>query len=175
MPKLNLAAVDELINARRVQHGYRRGAPPIIGGTRVGNAINVSCIVMLSALLQGFIEELFVGASRRGLKSLDDYDSMKKFRDTMWRWGNPSPENIERLFNRLGLVDVFDGLRWQRTTRTEVVYNLKRINDLRNKIAHAGRLAQPVTLAEVVRLRNFAKQFGDRFGRHIARLYLRKN
>jgi hypothetical protein len=87
LPTLRLDALDELINARKSQHGGRRGAPPIVRGERVGAAINKSCILMLSALLQGFVENVFVEASRRTFKSLRTAETVE--------WPAPGFEDTE--------------------------------------------------------------------------------
>jgi hypothetical protein len=143
LPRLNLAAVDELIKLRQAQHGGSRGAPPIVGGIRVGAAVNKSCILMLSALLQGYVEDVFVQVSRRKFKTtLKTDDDLKIYRRTLFRWGNPSSENVTSLFRRLGIIDVFDGLSWQKMTATNIKSKLDKINELRNKIAHGQPLLQ---------------------------------
>lgn len=63
LPTINLGPVDELIRVRQQQHGGNPGAPPIVGGARVGAALNKSCVLMLSALLQGYVEDVFIFAS----------------------------------------------------------------------------------------------------------------
>ncbi|HEX2815346.1 MAG TPA: hypothetical protein VHN39_03060 [Phenylobacterium sp.] len=51
MAKIDLFFVEELIEARKEQHGGLPGAPLVIDGHRVGTSISRSCIVMLSAQL----------------------------------------------------------------------------------------------------------------------------
>jgi len=122
---------------------------------------------MLSALLQGYIEDVFVYASKRLFKNLRTDENVKQYRSTFFRWGNPNGGNVTSLFRRLGIIDVFDGLTWQKTNSNTVKTKLERINELRNKIAHGQPLPQDVSLAQVTNLRNFAEQFGARFGRHV--------
>ena len=75
---------------------------------------------MLSALLQGYVEETFLYASRRLFSTLRGDDVIKRYRDTYFRWGNPSHENIRALFRRLGIDDVFAGLSWQNASGTRL-------------------------------------------------------
>jgi RiboL-PSP-HEPN len=166
-PEIDLSPVDELIQVRQAQHGGFRGAPPVVGGARVGAAINKSCILMLSALLQGYVEDVFLYFSERLFANLRTDENLKRYRTTIFRWGNPSSQNITSLFMRLGIVDVFDGLTWQRTRPETIKAKLDQINKLRNKIAHGQSLPQSVSLAQVRNLRDFVENFGERFARHV--------
>jgi hypothetical protein len=168
VPRLNLDAVDELISVRAQQHGGKPGAPKKVNGERVGSALNKSCILMLSALLQGYVEDVFVYASWRLFqKTLKDDETRRRYRTTFYRWGNPNSDNVKRLFFRLGIEDVFDGLTWQKTQPKAIRAKLDEINELRNKIAHGQSLPEAVSLNQVKRLRNFVEQFGGRFGSHV--------
>jgi hypothetical protein len=168
IPRLRLDSVDELIAVREQQHGGKPGAPKKVNGERVGAALNKSCILMLSALLQGYVEDVFVYASWRLFqKTLKEEDARRRYRSTFYRWGNPSSENIGRLFFRLGIENVFDGLTWARTQPKTIRDKLNEINELRNKIAHGHALPEAVSLNQVKKLRNFVEQFGERFGRHV--------
>jgi hypothetical protein len=129
--------------------------------------LNKSCIMMLSALLQGYVEETFLYASRRLFSTLRGDDLIKRYRGTYFRWGNPSHENIRALFQRLGIDDVFDGLSWQNASRNQIAVKLKRINEIRNKIAHGQQLPEALSLPKVRNLREFADQFGRRFAAHV--------
>jgi len=152
---------------RKLQHGGRRGAP-ILGpnGERVGAALNKSCILLLSALLQGYAEDVFVDVSRKILGSIATEEDIKRYRSTFRVWGNPSAENIERLFLRLGVSNLLDGLSWQRCSTDSIREKLREINELRNKVAHGKPLPESISLARVINLRNFVEQFSDRFARH---------
>jgi len=166
-PVTDLAPVDELIQVRETQHGGFRGAPPVVGGARVGAAINKSCILMLSALLQGHVEDVFIYFSQRLFANLRTDENIERYRATLFRWGNPSSQNITSLFMRLGIIDVFDGITWQRTRAETVKAKLDQINKLRNKIAHGQSLPQSVSLTQVRDLRNFVENFGERFAAHV--------
>ncbi len=172
---LDLHYVDELIDVRREQHGGGRGAPIMVDGYREGESINRSCIVMLSALLQGFVEDVFIECSKQVLPRLATDQAVEKYRKTFRRWGNPNPNNIRALFGRIGIVDVLDGIRWRNCANATVLSKLDAINQIRNSIAH-GRLeitvnGQPSRLSLIVvsNYRNFAEAFGNRFEQHAIR------
>lgn len=175
MATIDLHYIDELIQVRQAQHGGNPGAPPVLGGHRVGVSINRSCVVMLSALLQAYVEEVYKDAARRMFPHLA---ARPADFDIYWRqmkmWGNPSDANIKALFLRLGVADVFNGLSWQRTNTAAIKKNLEVLNIARNQIAHGAphltvnQSPYSLSLAEVVRFRNFADAFGNRFEHHVA-------
>ena len=173
MVTLNLVYVDELINARQVQHGGARGAPRLEGGVRIGASINRSVIVMLSAMLQSYVEDVFAECAKERFPALrNDPQAFDAYWKQMKNWGNPSDGNIKNLFVRIGVPDVFAGLSWQRTTTAEIRQKLNELNQVRNDIAHGAAHIrvndQPysLSLVKAQRLRNFAEVFGDRFEAH---------
>ncbi|EKS34336.1 HEPN domain-containing protein [Afipia broomeae] len=167
-PTLNLESVDELIQVRKLQHGGGRGAPPKLpGGERVGAAINKSCIFMLSALLQTYIEEVFMLASKGLFKSLSVASAEKSYRNTINRWGNPSDRNIQHLFLRLGAFDIFEGLMVQKRDASSIKAALKELNELRNRIAHGKPMKGTISLQEVIGFRDFVSAFSKEFAGHV--------
>jgi hypothetical protein len=112
MAKINFALADELITARRTLHGGAPGAPRMLTDTdRAGAALNRSIILMLSALLQGYMETVFFVRARRKLRlKASDFQEYKKL---LRRWGNPSVQNISDQFGRIGIIDPLAGLSWQ--------------------------------------------------------------
>ena len=176
MANLDLAYVDELISARRMLHGGNRGAPPIEGGVRVGTSINRSCIVMLSALLQTYVEEVFSESARHLLPRLQDEAVFRRYWNQMKNWGNPNSTNITHLFLKIGIPGVLEGITWQRTRTEAIVRKLDTINMLRNRIAHGhrelviDRQNYSLSLAKVESFRNFSHNFGQRFGQHVDEL-----
>lgn len=171
MAQLNLNSVDELIAVRQAQHGGGRGAPRAnADGTREGQALNRAVIVMTSAMLQAFCEDVFFELSDAKLGL--DTPQRVAYRRLYAHWGNPSKENIRNQFRRLGAVDVLGGLSWQRCSPDAVLNNLDRLNQLRNQIAHGravltiGNHDYPLSLAAARSYRNFVGQFGDRFENH---------
>lgn len=175
MAEIDLHYVNELIEVRQDQHGGARGAPPIVNGHRIGASINRSCIVMLSALLQSYVEEEFKEAARRRFPTLNA--NLKAF-EAYWKqmkgWGNPSDSNIRHLFLKIGVPDVLDGMTWQRTDAERIRFKLRELNEIRNQIAHGTRQltinqqAYSLDLAKVVAFRNFVEQFAVRFTTHVA-------
>jgi RiboL-PSP-HEPN len=172
MVELDLHYVDELIAVRQDQHGGARGAPLIDNGHRVGASINRSCIVMISALLQSYVEEVFADVSGEYL-GIETDEEKSIYRKTFGRWGNPSDTNIRLLFNRLGIANILGDLTWQATTPARICANLQQLNEIRNQVAHGKRNLRhnnrpySLSLAEAIRFRNFACSFADRFEGHV--------
>jgi hypothetical protein len=94
-----LSSVDELIQVRRNLHGGRRGAPPMLeDGSRQGASLNRSCVVLLSALLQSYVQEVFKLAAQEALPNLRNEQVWELYWKQMKSWGNPSADNITSLF-----------------------------------------------------------------------------
>lgn len=174
MAEIDLHYVNELIEVRQEQHGGGRGAPPIVNGHRIGASLNRSCIVMLSALLQSYVEEEFKEAAKRRFPTLEaDPDAFDAYWKQMKGWGNPSDANIKHLFLKLGIPDALAGLRWQHTDAARVRTKLRQMNEIRNQIAHGTRQLRldqadySLELARVIAFRNFVEQFAVRFTSHI--------
>lgn len=169
---LSLTLVDELIEARKSLHGGNAGAPRNLNdGQREGAALNRACVVMLSSALQAYVGDVFLACSEKAFgRTLVDAER-KSYGATWNRWGNPSDENIKALFLRLGIIDIFDGLSWQAQSTNALKKNLNTINQVRNRIAHGATIRvnnEPyaLRLSGIVRWRNIAEQFGNRFGQH---------
>lgn len=173
MANLDLAYVDELISARRMLHGGNRGAPRIQGGVRVGTSINRSCIVMLSALLQTYVEEVFSESARQLLPNLQDEEVFQRYWKQMKNWGNPNSENITHLFLKIGIPGVLEGITWQRTRTDRIINKLNTINLLRNRIAHGHRelivdgRTYSLSLTKIESFREFSLNFSRRFSQHV--------
>ncbi len=173
MPKLDLHYIDELIAVRQKQHGGQRGAPPLVGGYRVGTSINRSCIVMLSALLQAYVEEVFQESSTVTFPRLRENDQFEKYWKQMKNWGNPSHENIKHLFLKIGIPDVFEDLTWQGMQTEKIREKLDSLNRIRNQISHGSRNLTlnnnpySLSLNRVIQYRNFSDNFGKRFSAHV--------
>ncbi len=171
---IDLHYVNELIAVRQNQHGGGGGAPPIINGQRVGASINRSCVVMLSALLQTHVEDVFKEAARRVFPALNaNPPAFDRYWNLIKNWGNPSDANIIGLFILVGIPDVFDRLSWQGTNNADIRRRFDEINQIRNRIAHGNRqltvnnVPFSLTLAKVITYRNLAFNFGARFEPHV--------
>ncbi len=171
---IDLHYVDEVIRVKRQLHGGNPGAPPLIAHQiRAGASLNRSCIVLLSALLQTFVEEVFEAEVKHMFPRLNNNRDWKLYWNQVHRWGNPSDDHIQNLFLKLGIPDVLDRLSWQGITTPRIKENLKLLNEIGNDIAHGDAQitfnGQPFSLrlADVVRLRKFTSNFGVRFGPHV--------
>jgi|GEM_PF-1581375 hypothetical protein len=168
MANISLNALNEVIDARKNLHGGTVGAPiTLVDGVRQGDALNRACVVLLSATLQGYVEEVFMECSEHAFGEYTE-DEAKRYRNTWSRWGNPSPSNITNLFRRIGIDDVFDGLSWQGQGTEALKKNLDELNQVRNRIAHVVPIAvngRPfaLTLAKIIRWRNVSERFGVKF------------
>lgn len=165
-------AINELIAARRALHGPNRGRPNNdIDGQPKGRALNRACVVMLGAELQREVERVFFLCAERVFRRQLSDDEKRTFGKTWERWGNPSADNIIRLFNRLGCVNVFDGLSWRGMTTANLRGKLNGWNEVRNDIAHGTPLRMAgadfsLTLAKFENWKKVAVQFGNRFEAH---------
>ncbi len=98
------------------------------------HALNEAGIVLLSAYLEGFIEELHTMVmhelmdktlnSKRLLNILD-----KSSKQACWEFKNPAPNKIKRLFRVCGIEDIF-------ADRSLKTGKLREFVGLRNNIAH---------------------------------------
>lgn len=173
MVDLNLTYVDELINVRHVLHGGNPGAPKKVeDGSREGASINRSCVVMMSALLQAYVQDVFKICARQALPTLNTDAVWDAYWKQMKGWGNPSADNIKTLFLKIGVSDVFDGLSWRNCNNSTVRSRLNQLNHVRNSIAHGAAVLRvnaadyALTLAKVKTFRNYAEQFANRFEQH---------
>ena len=174
MATLNLTYVDELISVRHVLHGGNRGAPKKVDdGSREGDSINRSCVVMLSALLQSYVQEVFEAAAKKALPALNNDEVCNAYWRQMKGWGNPSADNTNNLFVKIGIYDVFDGLSWQKCDNVLVRSRLNQLNHVRNSIAHGAAVLRVndsnylLTIVKVKTFRNFAESFANRFEAHV--------
>lgn len=173
MVELNLTYVDELISVRQVLHGGNRGAPKKVeDGSREGASINRSCIVMMSALLQAYMQDVFAICAKRALPALVDDAVWAAYWKEMKGWGNPSAENVKRLFLKIGVDDVFTDLSWQKCDNATVRSRLNQLNHVRNSIAHGANPLRvndadySLSLAKVITFRNYSEQLAARFEEH---------
>jgi hypothetical protein len=172
MAELDVFYVNELIELRREQHGGGQGAPEVIDGHRVGASINRSCIALLSAQLQTFVEDVFFDCASTLLPHLANPEGAAGFRRSYSRWGNPSADNIRSIFQRLGVDDVLDGLAVRKCDNPKLRRRLNHLNEIRNGVAHgslnlrAGGAAVSLTLVQVEMYRTFVVNFAARFPAH---------
>jgi hypothetical protein len=168
--------IDEVLRAHgRILPGGA-GAPIIANGQRVGNSLLRAATTLVSAALQSEVEKTF----RQAVPLTFDHftpDQVERFtREALDRWGNPNPDNIRRLFFKIGFPDVLDGLSWQKCNNTKVIEVLDAVNQVRNRVAHGQPLTVNgqtfrLTKPTVRRWRNFVSVFEVRFGPHVIDQY----
>jgi hypothetical protein len=178
MVELNLTYVDELISVRQVLHGGSPGAPKKVSdGSREGASINRSCMVMMSALLQSYMQSVFKICAKEALPSLNDDVVWEAYWKEMKGWGNPSAENVKRLFLKIGVEDVFAGLSWRKCNNATVRDRLNELNHVRNSIAHGANPLRvnsadySLSLAKVRTFRNYSEQLATRFEGHAKKFF----
>ena len=130
-------------------------------------ALNKAAIALLSAHLQGFVEDLFEEAANALLGgTVQDISTLIDEAPTR---GNPNRHNIERLFGSIGFPSILDGMSWQKMGNDAVLNRLRELNELRNRIVHGS--TETVT-KQVVRnyasfSRNFAARLDDRLRQRV--------
>jgi hypothetical protein len=136
-PDFEASKVAALVEARKrfwlfdQQQGARD--PKFVGE---GNAINEAGAVLLSAEIQAYLEQLFIECSEKLFGRKLSQADLKSYRETWSRWGNPSPQNVRRLFRRLGIIDVFLELGGNQVIPEGYINFLEELNQVRNDIAH---------------------------------------
>ncbi|MEQ6202140.1 HEPN domain-containing protein [Sulfitobacter sp. HNIBRBA2951] len=177
---LVLTELDEVISARKALHGGGVGAPVRLSdGSHQGAALNKASVVLLSAVLQAFVEEVFWDCSRHLFGTFNPSQS-KNYRESWSTWGNPNPKNITRLFRRIGVDDIFEGLSWRGQSTIQFKNNLNQINEVRNTIAHGAPIiidGKPfnLTLSKIESWRALSITFGQKFPDHARRKIMRQS
>ncbi|WP_323784125.1 HEPN domain-containing protein [Thalassovita sp.] len=135
--QINLANVDDLIEARIRFHLFEQKMTEAVPDwERDGKAIVQAGIVLLSASFQAFVEDVFLECSEKAFGKMLSGKNLKNYRETWRNWGNPNPDNIVRLFRRLGCDDVFENLSLRDPTKEDFLKTLVTLNSARNCIAH---------------------------------------
>ena len=167
---VNLNYVDEIIKVRKDLHKGRKGAPKKIDDvSREGASLNRSGVVMISAILQVYIQDVFKIAATNALPQLSHEPTWAAYWREMKMWGNPSAENIKRLFLKIGVPDAFEGLSWQKMQNANIKIRLNQLNSIRNGIAHGSDILKVdnkpyyLSLNKVIDFRNFSENFSFRF------------
>lgn len=141
--EIQLAKVDDLIEARIRFHLLEKADPSKVKATQEqGKSIIEAAVVMLSAALQAFFEDVFLESSIKCFGRPLNSEEMQKYRKTFERWGNPNADNVVRLFGRLAVADVFEGLNANLGGKgTNPRTMLDELNSARNCIAHGKPIA----------------------------------
>ena len=131
-----------------------RGRPPALG------ALNRAAIVLLSAQLQGYIEDVYDEAAEFLLGSkVKDIGVLRKHGKN--GFGHPHSRAVDGLFASLGLAKMTGGIEWSGFRNDQVKGRLKELIQLRNKIAHGERV--PVRKVKVTKMKGFVERLAGRF------------
>lgn len=116
-----------------IQHLVSQPGP---GRPQEVHALNNAAIALLSAHLQGFVNDIFEEAASKVLDGkVLDVPSVIKAANTR---GNPNEQNITRLFESIGFPDVLEGIAWRNMSNKRLRSNLRTFNELRNRIVHSS-------------------------------------
>lgn len=174
--QLNLKGVDEVIEARQLLHGGKKGAPKKgIDNTREGAALNRAAMVMLAASLEDFIKDEYERFVRRKFKNSLTESGFESFFKASKPPRTTDLKQVEDAFLRIGHEAVVDGLSWQKCANATVRKKFREINQIRNRAAHGAALQVDqkdynLNTSIVIMFRDFAKVFGEKFPAHLNRL-----
>ncbi len=130
-------------------------------GRRWGmEALNRAGIVLLTAHLEGYVEDLFEEASKVIVSTVFDqnhYDVDMFVSRAIARFGNPWPDQIDVLFALLGSKKVTDGIGWGGLPKKAIRDRLGDLIKLRNEIAHGERPS--VTRKQLLQESRFVRQY----------------
>ena len=170
----NLSKVNAVREARIRYYLFEQRFPQEAARfAHVPAAIVESGVVLLSASLQSYFEAVFLGCASLVFGTTSA--GSQEFRKTWSRWGNPSSENVKRLFQRLAIPDVFEGLVVSNDNISDLVKALNNINQVRNRIAHGDAITvdgQPfnLNLSILTRWTKQMERMGPAFSLHARNL-----
>ena len=124
------------------------------------DALNRAAIVLLSAHLQGYIEDLHAEAANH-LFSSTVMDVNALITEAQSKICNPHDYRIEQLFCSLGLPKILEELRWQRASNRRIRVRLSKYIEMRNRIAHGSQ--ETISKEKVQGFKHFVELFAKRF------------
>lgn len=146
-----LKDVDQLMDA----HSKVGGDQP--GRRYALEALNRASILLLSAHLEGYLEDLMAEA----ILAVNGHLVADRVIST---FSNPSIGNIDRLFAFLGLEKPSGKVKWSNAGNEAVKRNINLLVGARNQIAH-GATDVRVTKVQVMRYRGYVVGFAKAFDR----------
>ena len=154
-----LKDVEELLDAHQSLTGGNRGRP----AQKQGAAVTKSGVVMLTAVFEAFVEDVFERAAKDVFA--DELDTTRKLKDfireTSGRLNNASVKNIDFLYAQIGYPFILRELSWKGFNNTNLRESIDAMVSVRNKIAHGG--APKVNLQNLRRWKNMIEAFSLRF------------
>jgi hypothetical protein len=146
-----LRDIDELMAAHAARAGTLRGRRYDVA------ALNRASVLLLSAHLEGYLEDLMAEA----IHAIDPQLNPARVNAG---FANPKPDRIDDLFGFLGLSKPSNAVKWRNAPNARVKQKLRDLVDARNRIAH-GRTGVRVLKDDVTSYRRyvegFAKEFDD--------------
>jgi hypothetical protein len=147
-----LAQISEVIDRLVTEPGRGRR-------TEV-DALNRAAMVLLSAHLQGYIEDVFSEAAKAMLDGkVKDVDAL--IEQALSGFSNPHAYRVDSLFASIGLPKITDGLSWGRASNQTVKRRLTDYIRVRNSIAHGSQ--EGITKPKVVGFKRFVEVFAKNF------------
>lgn len=143
-----LKDVDQLMEAHAAREGTQRGRRFDVEG------LNRAAILLLSAHLEGYLEDLVAEA----LHAINAELNPKRVNAG---FANPSPDRIDDLFEFLGISKLTSQVSWRKASNASVKKALRDLVDMRNRIAH-GALGVTVYKRDVTRYRSYVTGFAER-------------
>ena len=141
--------------------------PPGVGRPAEVQALNKAAIALLSAHLQGYVEDVFEEVGRVLLHGrVPQIDALLT---QAQRRGNPNWDNITRLFAAIGFADILNAISWRGVSNATLKKRLRELNELRNRIVHGQ--TETVRKRVVVKYSSFVRQFAARLDRTVAQVY----
>ncbi len=129
------------------------------------DALNRAAMVLLSSHLQGFIDDLHLEAANIVLEyKVNDIE--KVVEHAKLRNANPHADVVEKMFDGIGIYEVLDNIRWQKTSNSTVKKRLTDYIQLRNKIAHGAQ--ESITKAKVKGFQDFVVRFAQNLDEIVA-------
>jgi hypothetical protein len=134
--RARLREVDEIVQARDAICPPGRGRPQ----ARQGAAVLAGGTVLLSALFEGYVEDLFDATVDVLYSHFSTQERRDLKRNTSRKNHNASVYKVNNLFFYLGMPWVMKSpqLRWQKFSNASVRSRLDELAEARNKIAHGA-------------------------------------
>lgn len=157
-----LADVDELIAAHAAITGGRTGRPV----KRRGAAITRSGVVLLTAAMEAFVEDLFEDASEQVFAALSAAERKELFKETSQRLHNADVRKTNLLFFNLGAPWILNQVRWQKCSNDQFKSRLTRLVEVRNQIAHGKQ--PPIQLQQLRGWKRMVAKYAEVLERIVA-------
>lgn len=149
-----LGDVDEILQARDAICPPGAGRP----AQRRGAAVLRGAVVLLSAALEAYVEDVYDRAVDLLFAGQPNADRQALKNDTSGRMNNASPFKVNRLYFNVGMEWILQDpkLHWQKFNNQRVQETLGDIVTARNRIAH--RAVHSVRKPTVVKWRTYAER-----------------